>query len=304
METVSPGVDPERLVAKQARLRDRLLGCARLSAFEQGVAAQMLLYLDDPLACWAAGASWLLDCTGADRIDGGFSAAHDAVYVPAIAHRRDSDSSPRLPSVLGHPFDARQHGIRAVWEAAQRPVVFGDLCDDGRIGTPLRDALLAAGAGSKIAVALRDRGHDIGLLCIDSRRAHAWNGDAYAQFDRLAREVIGPVLGAALELAQWCPAATRAGVDAPTVPGDAGRPRLTPAERRVAHLVLAGCSYKEIARELGRSCSTIDHQLRSMRRKLGVTSTAKLVRELSHAVGHAADAPGIANIRDGTRQGR
>jgi DNA-binding CsgD family transcriptional regulator len=56
---------------------------------------------------------------------------------------------------------------------------------------------------------------------------------------------------------------------------------LTPAERRVALLAATGMSYKEIARQLQRSFSTVDHQLRSVRTKLGVASTGRLVRMLS-----------------------
>ena len=51
---------------------------------------------------------------------------------------------------------------------------------------------------------------------------------------------------------------------------------LTPAERGVAKLVAEGLSYKEVARKLGRSFSTVDHQLRSIRAKLGARSTARL----------------------------
>ena len=51
---------------------------------------------------------------------------------------------------------------------------------------------------------------------------------------------------------------------------------LTPAERSVAQLVAEGLSYKEVARKLGRSFSTVDHQLRSIRAKLGAPSTARL----------------------------
>ena len=56
-------------------------------------------------------------------------------------------------------------------------------------------------------------------------------------------------------------------------------------------------SYKEIARHLNRSFSTVDHQLRSVRTKLGVRSTSRLVRLLSDqafaAVG--SDAPHAAS---------
>jgi AraC-like DNA-binding protein/DNA-binding CsgD family transcriptional regulator len=51
---------------------------------------------------------------------------------------------------------------------------------------------------------------------------------------------------------------------------------LTPAERSVVRLVAEGLSYKEIARKLERSFSTVDHQLRSIRAKLGAASTARL----------------------------
>jgi hypothetical protein len=68
----------------------------------------------------------------------------------------------------------------------------------------------------------------------------------YERLDRVAREVIGPVLGA--------------------------------------------------ARRLDRSCSTIDHQLRSMRSKLGVSSTAKLVRELSRRLGEGGRCASLSVI--------
>ena len=56
---------------------------------------------------------------------------------------------------------------------------------------------------------------------------------------------------------------------------------LTPAELKVARLVATGLSYKEVARRLDRSLSTVDHQLRSIRDKLGVRSTARLVHLLN-----------------------
>jgi DNA-binding CsgD family transcriptional regulator len=50
---------------------------------------------------------------------------------------------------------------------------------------------------------------------------------------------------------------------------------------KVARLVAMGLSYKEVARQLQRSLSTVDHQLRSIRDKLGVRSTSRLVRLLN-----------------------
>jgi DNA-binding NarL/FixJ family response regulator len=61
---------------------------------------------------------------------------------------------------------------------------------------------------------------------------------------------------------------------------------LTAAERAVARLAVDGLSYKEIARRLDRSVSTVDHQLRSARSKLGVRSTARLVNLMSGLRSH------------------
>jgi DNA-binding CsgD family transcriptional regulator len=56
---------------------------------------------------------------------------------------------------------------------------------------------------------------------------------------------------------------------------------LTVSEIEVARLVAKGMSYKEIARIRRRSFSTIDHQLRSIRQKTGVSSTSALVSLLA-----------------------
>ena len=264
-------VDAQGLFLLQADLRDRLLRRGRLAPEERGLAAEMLLYLDDLPGCWAVCADWLLARTAADRVDAGFATAADPVYVPRL-ERRQRDAE--LPSVLGARFDARQEAIRAVW-AAPRAVVYQDAANEPRIQGEVRSLLLAARTRSKIAVAIRDRGRDLGLLCMDSGRAFAWDARACEGMDRVAREVMAPVLSAALELEQGR-------TQVPAAPAAPARlPGLTAAESRVAQLVLAGCSYKEIARKLDRSCSTIDHQLRSIRAKLGVNSTAKLVRELN-----------------------
>lgn len=271
MEMSGHRLAADTVLAAQRELRERLLEAGQVHRDDRGIAAEMLLHLDDPATCWAACAGWLMAQTGADRVDGGFASATDRVYTPRIERRREGED---LPSVLGAVFDARAEAIRVVWRS-QHAVVYQDVLEDGRVGGSVRSGLLAAGTRSKIAVAVRDRGRDIGLLCLDSRRPYAWAPHHCERIDRVAREVIGPVLGVVRDLAD---AAGR-----PLAPGRSPSPgcALTSAELRVAQLVLAGYSYKEIAHRLNRSCSTIDHQLRSMRQKLGVNSTAKLMRELA-----------------------
>ena len=55
----------------------------------------------------------------------------------------------------------------------------------------------------------------------------------------------------------------------------------TSSEAEVASLVAKGLSYKEIALIRGRSFSTIDHQLRSIRQKTGVSGTSALISLLA-----------------------
>jgi DNA-binding CsgD family transcriptional regulator len=65
----------------------------------------------------------------------------------------------------------------------------------------------------------------------------------------------------------------------------AGRPThggvLTPTERRVAELAVAGLSNKEIARTLVVTVNTVEFHLRNTYAKLGVRSRVQLVERLS-----------------------
>lgn len=56
--------------------------------------------------------------------------------------------------------------------------------------------------------------------------------------------------------------------------------QLTPSERRVALLVAQGCSNAEIARLLHRSRRTVESQIASIFRRLGMSRRAQLVRQL------------------------
>lgn len=273
---MNPSVDPTELLAAQRALRDRILGAPTAPGWRpaRDLAAEMLLYLDQPQACWRTCLEWLMSATCADRIDAGFASSGDACYRPAFERVR---ADLHMPSVLGSAMDARDPGIATVW-SSRRVVVFANVEADRRLGPSARAMLLAAGTRRKLAVALRDAGRDVGLLCVDGGSALTqWTADECQRLDSVAREVIGPILGASRRLGR---------ADRRTAESHRGQTigiehnGLTPAELRVARLVVAGCSYKEIARRLDRSSSTIDHQLRSMREKLGVNSTAKLMREL------------------------
>lgn len=57
----------------------------------------------------------------------------------------------------------------------------------------------------------------------------------------------------------------------------AGSP-ITPAERRALDAVLRHGTVKSAATRLGKSPATIDHQLRNVRARLGVSTTIEAVR--------------------------
>jgi DNA-binding CsgD family transcriptional regulator len=59
-------------------------------------------------------------------------------------------------------------------------------------------------------------------------------------------------------------------------PGSMGSPALTHAEERIARLVAAGRTNREVAEELGVSAKTVEWNLTRVYRKLGVRSRAEL----------------------------
>lgn len=242
------------------------------------LAAQMLLYLDDPAMCWQLAADWVRATLDADRADGGFGGffAADGAATPYLAMAESQRPSLPLPPMLGHAFDASEPSIRALWQrAALTPV--SDVSQERQMTLAARQTLLALGTAAKLALPISDGRQPVGLLCADWHRdAPRWSADVCNEMTRLARDALGPVLGAAARLAF----ARLEPVTAEQEP-EAWDQALTPAEARVARLVARGLSYKEVARELGRSASTVDHQLRSIRRKLDVSSTARLVHVLN-----------------------
>lgn len=260
------------LLQIQRTLRHRLFEGEGALAWRPAreLAAQLLLYLDDPAACWRLSAQWLRDTLDADRADGGFGgyvgrAGGERRYVVAAEARRPSMP---LPSVLGVAFDAADPGVTTVWRRPQGLAWIDEVAQERSFSEPMRRTLRGLGTGAKLALPLRDGARPVGLMCADWHHAcPRHDAQACREIVVFARQGLGPVLAAVGRLA-----AEREARSAPA----AGLEGLTTAELRVARLVATGLSYKEVARQLGRSVSTVDHQLRQARRKLGVRSTARL----------------------------
>lgn len=269
------------ILQAQRNLRSKLLDDRQTLPWQpaRDLAAQLLLYLDDPNQCWKASAEWLREMLDADRVDGGFVRPGQPFYAPQVEALRPDRL---VPSVVGVNMSALDPGVVTVWET-DGVVVFNDVGHDGPMGAQLRSQLRDIGTRTKLSVALRNQDRPLGLMCADwLEPRRAWTASVGANLASFACSVLGPVLAVAQQLAADDAALTAAvpGVRDPasTHPSLA---QLTAAELRVARMVAKGMSYKEIARALNRSFSTVDHQLRSVRDKLGVSSTARLVRMLA-----------------------
>lgn len=283
-------MNDDSLMATQRRLRQRLLDTASVIDWRpaRDLAAHLLLHLDAPADCWRLAADWLREAFDADRVDCGFGRPEAAWYRPqAQALRGDRD----VPSVLGHAFEAGDGGVQAAWHAAGA-VVLRDVSQARLLSHRERAVLLGFGTRIKMAAPITELGSGpVGLVCLDWLDPHARDLEqSWSRFELVARDVLGPVMGAAerlhrpllgiaVDAAAVSVAEPGSGVGAD--PGGVLLGRLTPAELAVVRLAVDGLSYKEIARRLDRSFSTIDHQLRSARGKLGASSTARLVHLVS-----------------------
>lgn len=264
------------LLTLQRQLRSRLLESAGAAPQVRALAAELLLYIDSPPDCWRICTEWLCHALGADRVDGGFNQPGHAVYQPLAEAQRPWAG---LPSVVGTRFHAQDASIRPIW-AAGRPVAFTDLRQAHAIGSGTRHTLQQLGTRAKLVLPAFDGAQPVALFCADWSGTHpGWSDHTLHGVRELAHTVLGPVLRAARSLADApAPEIAAGALPSADLPG---LDDLTPAELRLVRLIATGMSYKEAARELGRAFSTVDHQLRSIRAKLGVPTTARLVTLLA-----------------------
>ena len=274
-------MDDDQLLAAQRQLRRSMLDSPDGIQWQpaRDLAAHMLLRLDAPGDCWRLAATWLREAFDADRVDGGFGHPDDACFRPQVeALRRDRD----VPSVIGMTLNTADWGLHALWNA-QGVVVLRDEELEHSLSDGTRAELRRMRTRVKMAAPITDRAGPVGLMCVDWMDACEPAGDdRRAHFEEIAAGVLGPVMSMSLRLAGDVPGTARPTLDETPEPFRS----LTAAERAVARLAVDGLSYKEIARHLDRSVSTVDHQLRSARSKLGVRSTARLVNLMSGLRSH------------------
>lgn len=263
-------MNSDTLIDAQRHLRrhlDRFHASSAIAGAPE-LAAHLLLYLDDPARCWQLTLQWLRRTVDADRVHGGFTLQAGRLYRPVEEVVRDDIE---VPSTVGVSIDAQQSAVREVLEA-YRPILYSNIGDDTRFTASLRGQMLSMHTQAKLAFSLHDGSEAIGIICCDwTRVRQRWHAEQCEQIAQFATGLLGPVFSLVHQERDHA-LATPASTTAPV--------RLTAAELRVARLVVQGMSYKEIARQLDRSFSTVDHSLRSIRDKLGARSTARMVAAL------------------------
>ncbi|WP_429132216.1 helix-turn-helix transcriptional regulator [Ensifer sp. 4252] len=265
------------------------------------LAAHMLLRLDDLEACWSLATNWLRKELECHRVDAGFGAPHARTYLPSLAEAKDANYD--VPTLGGSAVDNHDPIMQAMW-LSPCPVVFADIKQDRRLQMRLRQRLSKARTKTKIGGALRAGNGSYGLICADWTEHFApSDSNIYDRFEQTVADVLGPIIAVARAIDdQERPSRDGRTQSIPAGMADGQRNvsavTLTSSEAEVASLVAKGLSYKEIAIIRGRSFSTIDHQLRSIRKKTGVSSTSALISLLARM-----DFPLVA-CRDGDEASR
>lgn len=277
---------PEVIQSTMVRLRDELFGSSGRIRWRpaRDLAAHMLLFVDDSKRCSKIAVDWIRSDLGCSRVDTGLGASSSATYVPGYAESRDPDAE--VPTYAGTHVNNWAGAMQLMWKT-EHPIVFRDVAADSRFDGRLHDMLVNAGTTSKMAAPVGYRGRSIGLICANWVGQPIPNSSAlHERYESVVADVLGPILLASHELAAMRAAVVRADVDRDDRDsGEVGRGLvlLTPAELKVAWLAASGLPYKLIADRLGKSFSTVDHQLRSIRHKLKVRTYAELASVLSNS---------------------
>lgn len=276
-------MNADEVLIVQRKLRRQMLDEKRSIRWPKArdLAAHLLIRLDDVKACWQFGTEWLLTEMAADRITAGPCDSRLDYYSPRFESLHPDKP---VPSLKDTRFEIAEASMRRIL-AARQAVAFIGLPLLSKVGEVHDDAPPIA---VKLGMAMRDEGHATGMICahwLDPRQPVS--ADRCVGLTDVVNEVFNPILLAAERLArQETDGARGAQGKATSETAAAGTATsalasLTPAELRLARLAATGMSYKEIARQLNRSFSTVDHHLRSIREKFNVHSSARLITLLA-----------------------
>jgi DNA-binding CsgD family transcriptional regulator len=232
--------------------------------------AEMILTIAQPKHCWQVLSEVLrteLDC---DRVDAGPCNRYDLDYSPIAQANRPNIL---VPNVLGFSLPNQSREVQQLWYQTS-PLISDAIENDSRFQPQLVSMLKSSGTKSLISFSIQQKGFDVGLVCLDQIESlRPWRSIGTANAYQFVTSIAAPILAASAAVTQACARA----------PSIVPMHLLSPRELEVAILASKAMSYKLIARKLGKSFSTVDHQLRSIRHKLGVKNQPELVRFLQSA---------------------
>jgi DNA-binding CsgD family transcriptional regulator len=239
----------------------------------------MLLSLDDPMGCWELALDFLRIQLDVERVDGGNASPTDLIYRPGAT---EVVADAEIQSIHGLVVNNQSSPAQHIWQS-NHPLVHPDILQDTIFDLHLRRYFASAGTVAKMTSAISYNDAPIGLVCADQiNHSRSWKSTQYDCFESVTHDVMAPVLFFAVGLAPKVHVGLTEDVKGEGMPALTAKwASLSKAEKQVAQLVAAGLSYKEIAARTHRSFSTVDHHLRSIREKLRVRTTAKLVSLLA-----------------------
>ena len=215
--------------------------------------AHMLFEIDSPDRLMRIAARFVAQRLGACRTDIGLASHRDRVYRSKVEWL-SAESEP--PSMTCVDLPNQNGALQRVW-SSDTPVAYND-CYNLPDLESLREGLTATRTHSLVARRLEVDGKSFGLICVDqTTHAREWCPEAFQFLDSFCLKVLSPLLDRAILLCQ--------------------QNRPSPAELDAIRLAASGLAYKEIARELGKSVRTIEHQLRNARQKMKAANQADLV---------------------------
>lgn len=214
--------------------------------------ARMVLEIDCGDDVMATGLAHLADALDSDRVDAGFGCARDHTYRPTAEHCERG-----AVSMVGRPLPNGHASLQTVWRNTA-PLAVNDV-QTHALFTSIRDDLQAVGSEAMLIQRLSVAGRGIGLVCVDDlERARRWTRHDRQTIRRFCDDFFAPLLHLSRTPSQPAP--------------------LSAAELAAVRGASQGLSYKQIAARLGKSVRTVEHQLRSARRKTGAANQVDLVQ--------------------------
>lgn len=223
--------------------------------------AHLILSIEIPEEVMKIGLDFLVAKFSASRANGGFMTPKDKLYQPVAIRCRE----PQSPADFGGvTFSNTLKVFQQAWKH-NAPVACEDIPNSPLLGDS-RDKFMAISSRSILMQRLTVSGEPVGMACIDfTNEPHAWSSEEISFMASFCDTFLGPLVGISR---YW---------HSPRKFQPAKKP--SKSELEAIRLAASGMSYKQIARELGKSVRTIENQLKSARCAVGASNQVELIRK-------------------------